>query len=151
MTHSTPADLVKELRDKEMRGWHDMRLREAAAAALEAMPGGAEELVALSEAINRAKEYLNKPIAMDAAELMGLLGAITRNANALSRLTPSGAIGAEGWRVVPIKPTPEMLQAAYVEMGYPTDGGLTSEAYAAMLAAAPTPPFSSSNTTQKEN
>lgn len=46
----------------------------------------------------------------------------------------------KGYKLVPIEPTEEMIQAAYTEMGTPSCCALDEAAYRAMLAAAPAPP-----------
>lgn len=46
----------------------------------------------------------------------------------------------KGYKLVPVEPTEEMLQAAYTEMGTPSCCVFDGAAYRAMLAAAPTPP-----------
>lgn len=58
----------------------------------------------------------------------------------LSRLTPS--IGAEGWRLVPVEPTPQMRQAFHAaHEEYEGGSGVAPDLqWQAMLAAAPAPP-----------
>lgn len=46
----------------------------------------------------------------------------------------------EGFKLVPVEPTEEMLQAAYTEMGTPSCCVFDGAAYQAMLATAPAPP-----------
>jgi len=46
----------------------------------------------------------------------------------------------KGFKLVPVEPTDEMLQAAYEEMGSPSCCTFDAVAYREMLAAAPTPP-----------
>lgn len=46
-----------------------------------------------------------------------------------------------GWKLVPVEPTREMIQAACDKHGYPGgDGWVYRDGYNAMLAVAPTPP-----------
>lgn len=67
----------------------------------------------------------------------------TQYAAILSRLNTS-AIGAEGWRLVPIKPTPEMIKAGYemlpTDSEWGKDESQAVDVWDEMLAAAPTPP-----------
>lgn len=47
----------------------------------------------------------------------------------------------KGFKLVPVEPTDEMLQAAYVEMSSPSCCVFDEVAYRAMLAAAPAPQY----------
>ena len=75
-------------------------------------------------------------------DVAGCLSQIDNCLTGLERPVPqpltSGA-GLEGWRLVPVYPTPEMLNAA-PRRGPDTDS-MYSGIYRAMLAAAPPPPM----------
>jgi hypothetical protein len=62
----------------------------------------------------------------------------------LGRAALSAPAVPEGWKLVPIEPTPEMMAAAVQEICYGPEGGFTriagpSRAWRVMLAAAPSP------------
>lgn len=55
-----------------------------------------------------------------------------------------------GWRLVPVEPTPEMVEAAFDALPlYPLEGKIRTH-YRAMLAAAPSPPAGEAPTTTPE-
>lgn len=57
-----------------------------------------------------------------------------------------------GWKLVPVEPTPEMIEqgsSTINDSGGSARWSETREAWAAMLAAAPTPPVHAENTSQE--
>lgn len=73
---------------------------------------------------------------LEIADLREHIAAVERAA-----IQPAGAAMApEGWQLVPVEPTPEMLEAAQaLDEGNDDVMAAWSDAYSAMLAAAPTP------------
>jgi len=107
-------------------------LKQAARQALEAMSGVVNSVIGIDANHPRKPDsdgYYFEPIHID--EVRAVTEAIAGLAAALSQ--PEAVQVPQGWRMVPVKPTQEMLRAG---TGY----GLTINTWDAMLAAAPQPP-----------
>ena len=121
---------------------HIMKVVRDRLSALDQPSGVRTELRALAERV-RALLLVDVPAAW--AERLDIASRL----EALSALDLS-AIGAEGWKLVPVEPTPEMLAAFWRQknVGTQTIGPIDTStmdcsdyaAYRAMLAAAPSPP-----------